>query len=166
MIWRSPAPAIALLLGFSATLPSPASAQTAKELVGSWIVSSVDNVSADGKRTPGFGPSPKGIVMFDDSGHYIELIVSSELPKIAAGNRMKGTPEENTAIAQGVLAFFGKYTVADKVVSLTVEGSSYPNWTGGLQKRTLTSFTEDEMTWTNSAGSGGGFAELVAKRVR
>ena len=57
-------------------------------------------------------------------------------------------------------------SVAGKVVTLTVEGASYPNWTGGDQKRTLTSYTNDETTWTNAAGSGGGVAELVAKRVK
>jgi hypothetical protein len=56
--------------------------------------------------------------------------------------------------------------VAGKVVTLTVEGSSYPNWTGGDQLRTVASFTNDEITWTNSAGSGGSVAELVARRVK
>jgi len=165
MSWRPTFARAAILACLSVALPGMAAAQTAKDLVGSWIVSSVDNVSADGKRAPAFGASPKGILMFDESGHYIELILRSDLPKIAAANRMQGTPEENKAVAQGVLAFFGTYSVAGNIVNLKVEGSSFPNWTGGDQKRTVTSFTRDAITWTNSAGSSGGFAELVAKRA-
>jgi hypothetical protein len=149
-----------------AGLPRAAVAQTAKDLVGSWTVISVDNVSPDGARTPAFGPNPKGIVIFGDDGRYAELIMRSDLPKIAAANRAQGTPDENKAIVQGTLAFFGPYSVRGNVVTLAVEGSNYPNWTGGDQKRTVTAFTHDQMTWTNSSGSGGGLVELVAKRVK
>jgi Lipocalin-like domain len=149
-----------------AGLPRAAVAQTAKDLVGSWTVISVDNVSPDGARTPAFGPNPKGIVIFGDDGRYAELIMRSDLPKIAAANRAQGTPDENKAIVQGTLAFFGPYSVTGNVVTLAVEGSNYPNWTGGDQKRTVTAFTHDQMTWTNSSGSGGGLVELVAKRVK
>jgi hypothetical protein len=151
---------------WGAAVPEPATAQTAKDLVGTWAVVSVDNVGADGKRTPAFGASPRGVVMFDSNGRYVELILRSDLPKFASPSRMQGTPDENKAVAQGTLAFYGTYSVAGKVVTLTVEGSSYPNWTGGDQLRTVASFTNDEITWTNSAGSGGSVAELVARRVK
>src|SRR5437763_8865297 len=55
------------------------------------------------------------------------------------------------------------YSVAGNVVTLVVEGSSYPNWIGGDQKRTITSFTREQMIWTNSVGSSGGLVELVAR---
>ncbi len=150
----------------AAALPSAAAAQSAKDLVGSWIVTAVDLVAPDGSRTPIFGPSPKGTVMFDSDGRYAELIMRTDLPKFTSANRMQGSADENKAVSQGTLSFFGAYSVADKVVTLTVEGSSYPNWTGGDQKRTLTAFSPDEFKWTNSAGSGGGLAELTARRVK
>jgi hypothetical protein len=148
-----------------AALPDAAVAQTAADLVGSWAVVSVDNVSPDGKRTPAFGPNPKGVVILDGNGRYVEVILRSDLPPIAAGNRTQGTLEENRAVAQGVLAFYGPYSVAGNVVTLVVDGSSFPNWIGGDQKRTITSFTPHQMTWTNSVGSGGGLVELVARRA-
>src|SRR6267154_253149 len=80
-----------------AVLPDAAVAQTAADLVGSWAVISVDNVSPDGKRSPAFGPNPKGVVILDGNGRYVELILRSDLPPIAAGSRMQGTPEENRA---------------------------------------------------------------------
>jgi Lipocalin-like domain len=165
-------PYASIVLGASALLclgvadPVPATAQSAKDLVGTWAVVSVDNVSPDGRRTPAFGANPRGVVMFDGSGRYVELILRADLPKFASPNRMQGTPDENKAVAQGTLAFYGAYSVTGKVVTLTVDGSSYPNWTGGDQVRTVASFNGDEITWTNAAGSGGGVAELVAKRVK
>jgi hypothetical protein len=147
-------------------VPIAATAQTARDLVGSWEVISVDNITTDGRRTPAFGANPKGVVMFDDNGRYVELILRSDLPNIVGASRMQGTPEENKAVAQGVLAFYGPYSVTDKIVTLTVESSSYPNWTGGNQQRTVTSYTKDEMKWTNSTGSSGGLVELVARRVK
>jgi hypothetical protein len=146
--------------------PLPAAAQTAKDLIGTWAVVSVDNVAADGKRSPAFGANPRGVVMFDGDGRYVELILRSDLPKFASPSRMQGTLDENKAVAQGTLAFYGTYTVAGKIVTLKVEGSSYPNWTGGDQLRTVASFSGDEITWTNASGSGGGVAELVARRVK
>jgi hypothetical protein len=157
---------ITAFLSVESAIPIAANAQTARDLVGSWEVVSVDNVSSDGRRTPAFGANPKGVVMFDDNGHYVELILRSDLPNIAGASRMQGTPEENKAVAQGVLAFYGPYSVIDKIVTLNVESSSYPNWTGGNQQRMVTSFTTDEMKWTNSTGSSGGLVELVARRVK
>jgi hypothetical protein len=148
-----------------AVMPHAAVAQTVADLVGFWTVVSVDNVSPDGKRSPAFGPDPKGVVILDGHGRYVEVILRSDLPPIAAGNRMQGTSEENQAVAQGVLAFYGPYTVAGNIVTLVVDGSSYRNWIGGDQKRTITSFTPHQMTWTNSVGSSGGLVELVARRV-
>jgi hypothetical protein len=157
---------IVVIMGTNVAVPSLATAQTVADLVGSWAVVSVDNVSPDGKRTPAFGPNPKGVVMMDAEGRYVELILRSDIPKVAAGNRTQGTPEENAAVAQGVLAFYGPYSIAGKIVNLHVDGSSFQNWTGGDQKRTVTAYTKDEITWTNATGSSGSLVELIARRVR
>ena len=157
---------VTALFGVSgAVVPDAAVAQTAADLVGSWAVVSVDNVNPDGKRSPAFGPNPKGVVILDGHERYVEVILRSDLPPIAAGSRMQGTLEENRAVAQGVLAFYGPYSISGNVVTLSVDGSSYPNWIGGDQKRTITSFTREQMTWTNSVGSSGGLVELVARRI-
>jgi hypothetical protein len=48
---------------------------------------------------------------------------------------------------------YGAYTVADKVITFKVEGSTYPNWTGTEQKRNLSAFTPDQLTWSLAAGA-------------
>jgi hypothetical protein len=89
-----------------------------------------------------------------------------DLPKFASNNRMQGTAEENKAIVQGSIAYFGTYSVVDKVIIEKVEGSTWPSWIGTDQKRTITSLTGDDMTLANAANSVGGTGETTYKRVK
>jgi hypothetical protein len=123
-----------------------AAAQSAKDLVGTWTL-----VSADA-----FGPNPKGYVMFDANGHVGAFLMRSDLPKYASSNRNQGTAEENKATVQGMIAWFGTYSVNGTDLMLHIEGSSFPNWSGTDQKRTNLSITGDELRWTQPTPSAGG----------
>ena len=140
-------------------------AQTAKDLAGTWTLVSADTVRPDGSRVPTFGAGPKGMLVFTDDGRFIYLLSRADLPKFASNKRTTGTPEENTAVVQGSISTFGTYSLADQTLSLKVEHSTFPNWIGTDQKRTITT-TGDEMKWTNLAGSGGGVVELVLRRAK
>jgi hypothetical protein len=88
---------------FGVLLPSEqASAQTAKDLVGTWTLVSV-TLEQDGKKTDLFGPNPEGQVTFDPNGRVSVIITRSGLPKFASNNRQAGTPEEKKAVVQGAL---------------------------------------------------------------
>jgi len=143
---------------------SGALAQTAKELVGTWTVVSGDTVRPDGSRAPTFGDKPTGILVFTSDGHFVYLYSRSDLPKFASNNRAMGTADENKAVVQGSIATFGTYSVAGNELSLKIEHSTFPNWIGADQKRTI-AITGDQLKWHNTAGSGGGIVELVLKRA-
>ena len=102
---------------------------------------------------------------FDDKGRFVIVNARPDLPKFASNNRNQGTPDENKAIVQGSLSLFGTYSVADKVITYKVEASSWPGWTGTEQKRTIISFTGDELTYT-LAGSIGGTSETKIRRLK
>jgi hypothetical protein len=157
--------AAAALLCLGVAVPGAAVAQTAKDLVGTWTLVSGDSVSADGSRVPTFGAHPKGILIFTSDGRFIYLYSRADLPKFASNNRATGTPEENTAVVRGSIATYGTYSVGDKTLGLKVEHSTFPNWIGTDQKRTII-ITGDELKWSNPAGSAGGVAELVLKRAK
>jgi hypothetical protein len=157
---------IALLCPGAAFPTVPAVAQTAKDLVGTWSAASIINTRPDGNKVPLFGANPKAMIMFDGSGHFVLDQVNPDIPKFKSNNRAEGTPEENKAVVQGSLSYHGTYAVADKVLTFKIEGSSFPNWLGTDQKRTLTSFTGDELKWTNPGASVGGTAETVWKRLK
>ena len=96
------------------------------------------------------------MAIFDSNGRFAIVNVNPDVPKFAANNRAQGTPAENKAAMEGGIALFGTYTVgADKVINFKVEGSTYPNWTGTDQMRTVLSFTGDELKWTLPASIGG-----------
>jgi hypothetical protein len=105
------------------------------------------------------------LAIFDANGRFAIFNINPETPKFASNNRAQGTPEENKAAVLGAIALYGAYTVADKVITFKVEGSTYPNWTGTEQKRNLSAFTPDQLTWSLAA-SVGGTAEVTWKRVK
>src|SRR5262245_1097178 len=125
----------------------PASAQTAKDLVGSYTLVSIA-LEKDGKTVNLFGDKPNGALTLDVGGRFSIIIVRGDLPKIASGNREAGTADENKAIVHGSIGYFGSYTVneADKSLNFRIEGGTFPNWAGTEQKRLFT-LTGDEFKY-------------------
>jgi hypothetical protein len=153
-----------------ALLPAISSAQqkTLKEqLVGTWTPVSVMNTATNGTKSELFGPNPKGLMIFESNGHFALITMRSDLPKFGTNNRATGTADENKAVIQGSIAYFGSFAVneADKTYTLQIEGATFPNWAGTTQRRTL-SIVGDELTFINSAGSAGGSNEVKYKRVK
>jgi Lipocalin-like domain len=143
--------------------------KTLKEQVtGHWIfVSSIDT-NKDGTKTNRFGPNAKGLVMFDPSGRFSFFISRADLPKFAANNINQGTAEENKAVLQGTIAYYGTWTVdeASKTLITNVEAATYPNLNGATQKRTITSLTADELKYTNPATTAGTSSDVIWRRAK
>ena len=135
-------------------MPNNAQAQTAKDLVGSWEIVSLDSEAKDGAKVPGYGEHPQGMVMFGPDGRFIIYIGRRDLPKFASNSMMHGTPEEYKAIGQGSVADYGTYKMEGNVLIDHVEGGSFPNWNGTDQRRTVVRYTGDEMTWKLDAPNG------------
>jgi len=107
-------------------------------------------------------------MIFTADRHYSWQVFRSDRPKIVSKNRMNGAAEENAAILQGSLAYFGTYSVdqATKTITTVVEGSTFPNWLGTDQKRTL-EVSGGEMKFINKAPSmGQGVVTATWKRVK
>ena len=155
-----------------AMLSESALAQTSslkKQLVGAWTITSVTVQQKGGQKLDPWGANSKGMVIFTNDGHFSIINTRGDLPKLAAGNRLKGTADEDKALAQGSLAYFGTYTVDDaaRTVTTRIDRSSYPNDDGSAQTRPITLLTADELHMTNPTGSvGGAVAEVVATRAK
>ena len=120
-----------------------------EQLIGTWTLVSVHNVRSD--------------------GHFAFVNTRSDLPKFASNTRDQGTPEEYRAVVQGSLAYFGTYSisVADKVIIVQVEGSTFANLIGRAdQKRIITSLTEDDLKFRNPATPSGATLEVAWKRAK
>jgi hypothetical protein len=167
-IRRMALPALAVVaLAFAAQGGSEKKASLKQQVVGAWTM--VSNVlDQDGKKTEPYGSDAKGSVILTNTGRVALVITRSDIPKFAANNRTQGTPEENKAAVAGSIAYFGTYTVDEpsKTLIMKLEGSTYPNWVGTEQKRTL-ELTGDEMKFINKNPSmGAGLITVTWKRVK
>ncbi|MGH6710180.1 MAG: lipocalin-like domain-containing protein [Bradyrhizobium sp.] len=150
-----------------------AAAQTAKglkdQIVGTWNFVVAEVTAPDGKRSFPFGETPKGILIFTTDGRFTQIHVAGDVPKIASNNRLTGTPEEYADIMRRSLSVFGTYTVDEdkKTVTYNIVSSSFPNWQGEAQTRTIDKLTADEFVNTNPGVAGGrGSASNFYKRVK
>ena len=159
---------VVTLLGLAISFALPTFAQQAKDLVGTWTLVSI-TLEKDGKTTDFYGPNPQGQIAFDPNGRISEIITRSDLPKLASNNRREGTPEENKAVVQGSIAYFGTYSVSetDKTYTLHVESCTFPNWNGTERKYSF-DISGDELTVTptSAPSTGTGTDRLVWKRAK
>jgi hypothetical protein len=85
----------------------------ARRFVGAWRYV---GVTVDGKPDAGRGPNPRGIILYDPSGH-MAVHVAPEKPAKSAGQQM--TAEDAKAALVGVVAYFGAYTIDERAGTVT-----------------------------------------------
>ncbi|HMA56462.1 MAG TPA: lipocalin-like domain-containing protein [Pseudolabrys sp.] len=138
------------------------------QLVGTWDFVVAEVVAADGKKSFPFGETPKGILIFTAGGQFAQIHVASDVPKIASNNRLTGTPEEYSTIMRRSISLFGTYSVDEekKTVTYNIISSTYPNFAGEAQVRTIDKLTAGEFVNTNPNVAGGrGRASNFYKRA-
>jgi hypothetical protein len=158
---------IATALGLSLHANGAVAQQQLKEqLVGTWTVVSWEQKKRDGTRLQQFGASPAGIAFFDAGGRYIITVMRSDRARFASNALWQGTAEENKATSEGIQTYFGTYTVdeADRSIAIHIEGSSFPNWNGGDQKR-FVAIAADQLTLTIRPPSSEN-VEVIWKRAK
>jgi hypothetical protein len=145
-------------------------AQTTNGLVGTGTLVSI-MLERDGKKTDFYGANPQGQLMHDANGRFPVIVTRSDLPKLASNNREAGTAEENKAIVEGSLAYFGTYEVSetDKIITSHVKSSTFPNW-NGTDRKTSFNISGDELSTHVVTGPltsiGTGTAYVVWKRAK
>ena len=153
-----------------ALLPGRALAQQKslkEQLVGTWTLVSVVNIRPDGTKFDPTGGKALGLMMYDGNSNFSFLNIRSDIPKLASNNRQKGTTDEYKAVAEGVLSYFGRYSIdeAGKFLIQHVVSSSFPNFNGADRKWSIT-LSGEELTLASQAAAAGGSNELKWKRVK
>src|SRR5215467_3443156 len=137
-----------MMLGLTA-LPNSAISQQwsiKDQLVGTWTLAAWEHALPNGSKVQSYGTNPKGIVVFDAKGRFFLMFARPDLPKIASNAPTTASPEEAKALLAGSIAYFGTYTVsdADRIISLRLEASTFPNQLASDQMRTISSLTANE----------------------
>lgn len=134
-----------------------ASAKHQTNITGTYTLLSVDNLLADGSRIHLYGHDPHGIMILDNKGNYSLQILSEGRPHFKAGDKSKGTDEENRLAVRGSNAHFGTYTIdAEKhTITFFILHASYPNWEGTKQVRPF-EFDGNVFKYTVPAPTTGG----------
>ena len=164
---RTIAAVLALALSVGATAAQPASLKDG--IVGTWNFVVAEVAAPDGKKSFPFGETPKGILIFTADGHFAQIHVAGDVPKIASNNRLTGTAEEYAEIMRRSLSVFGTYTVdeGNRTVTYNIVSGSFPNWQGESQTRAIDKLTADEFVNTNRNVAGGrGSASNFYRRMQ
>jgi hypothetical protein len=139
-----------------------------EQLVGAWMVVHCEVVRPDGTKGPlVIGANPVGQFIFTDNGRFA-FQVAAEIPKFASNDDSNTTPQENKAVVEGSISYFGSYTVtdADKTIHLHIERGSIPNLNGTDGRRVVNTLTADDMNWTNPGSLRGGPINCANKRIQ
>jgi len=130
---------------------------TADQLIGTWTLLEVYYTTQDGTRVDSLGANPRGRLRLDADGTFTCQIMRLGLPKFKSNNREAGTAEENKAVVQGTISYYGTYSIneAEQVLNMHIEACSYPNFDGVDQKRPFT-LQGDTLSFINRNSSVAG----------
>ena len=144
--------------------PAATSTASAKDVEGTWKLVSV-TVGEGAKKNDLFGANPKGQMVLAD-GRFTIVVTKADIPKYKSGNRGKGTADEFQATVQGSVAYFGTYAVENGELIFKVEGSTFPNWVGETQHRTL-KLSGDDLTYETPVAKNSGQPTVIAwKKIK
>lgn len=141
-------------------------AQTAADLVGTWKLVSL-TVLKSGSPVEILGERPEGQLVFGADGSYILVALRANLPRLASGDRLSATRDENRQIVQGSIAHFGTYKVdpATHVIEFHIRKGTFPNWDGETQARPFV-MDGDRLTYVTRGSFGYGASTVVWQRER
>jgi Lipocalin-like domain len=161
---------LAIALGFVISGAAVAQQKPIKDqIVGAWTLESVTSETDDGKKAEPFGALPKGIIIFSNDGHFALFQSRAEIPKIAANDRAKATPDEAQTIVASTIAYYGTYSVDEntKVMMVNLAASTYANVAAiPNQKRMITLLTSDELKFDNPRTPNGVTLRTTWERAR
>lgn len=110
---------------------------TNDELIGTWSLVSFELVAEKGETIYPFGPGARGYINYTPDGYMFVAIMAAARTPFASGDQMTGTFEEKAAASDTFLGYSGRYTLHADRIEHDIEISSFPNWCGKRQVRSL-----------------------------
>ena len=141
----------------------------AQSIIGAWHLLSFKIEGDDGSITYPFGDDAQGSIIYTASGRVSAQVMRRDRPSFSDEDQMNGTYDEIAASFKGYISYYGSYEMDENggFVAHKVEGSMFPNWEGGIQKR-FYEFSEDQLKLSSPPTLWGGgqiVGVLVWKRI-
>lgn len=128
-----------MMLAMLAGLTTSDAAEPVHEfpLQGTWTLVAADKILPGGAQARDYGEEPKGRLIVDREGRYSLQILKSERLRFAADSKADGSVDEFKSAVLGSSTHYGVLKIDDKedLLVFSIEGSSFPNWEGTVQKR-------------------------------
>jgi hypothetical protein len=107
------------------------------QFIGTWKLVSFEFRDSNDNVTYPFGKDAIGVITYDQVGYMSVQLMIVDRPRFLSDDPQRGTPDEIKAAFEGFISYFGTFTVSesDRTVTHHLDGSSFPNWVGGDQKR-------------------------------
>lgn len=117
-------------------------------LRGTWILVAADRILPGGEQVRDYGEHPKGRLIVDAAGRYSLQILKAERLRFAAEGKADGTPDEFKSAVRGSSTHYGTVSIDEggTLLVFSIQGSSFPNWEGTVQKRQFT-LAGDELSY-------------------
>jgi len=149
------------------TLPNACPGFHSHLLVGTWKYVAAYVQFDDGTIGYNFTENPQGLFIIRPR-NYSHIVMSPDIPSVASGRLKALTDAEAHAIAENVLSHYGTWEAdpAAGTFSVHIEKSSFPNFDGITQVRTVTKLTRDELEYINHTVTNGQGAVVVAQLTR
>lgn len=128
---RRKAAFLSIALSLAAVLPRPSQAAEPASLIGSWKLTANYDQFTDGRRRDTWGDTPQGLLVVTANGLFaVQIMGVNRQPRPGA------VPTESVGPA---IAYYGRYSVdeGNKGFSVRVEQSTFPQWIGTLNVRTI-----------------------------
>ena len=158
-----------MIVGLALVAAAASSAQQKplkEQLIGAWTLVSIEVISKDGTKRPGFGgPNAKGIMIVDASGRYAQVTGNPERPKLSTTVRKDIPAAELGEAARTFGARYGAWTLneAARTLALTSELPMLAEQTGIESKFTVNVIGDELKLVESQAGSK---TEFVFRRAR
>lgn len=142
---------------------------TAQAIIGAWDLRSFTIEGEDGSVTFPFGEDAQGSIIYTASGRVSAQVMRRGRPIFNDQDQMNGSDDEITTSFKGCISYYGSYEIDEQAgfVAHKVEGSLFPNWQGGVQKRFYV-LSENQLTLSSPPTLWGGgkiVAVLVWQRI-
>ncbi|NPV92729.1 MAG: lipocalin-like domain-containing protein [Firmicutes bacterium] len=99
-------------------------------VLGAWRLAHFEYRAADGTAFKPYGEEPLGILIYEPGGYMSGMIGKKGRKNISVEDLGRISEAEKLSLAEGYMAYAGRYEVLDDRVLHSIQASFIPNWIG------------------------------------